>query len=107
MLVAAIGSLPERSEQRLPPLEGEEQKVDHPERRVVGPEHRPPGRVADDRHLAPLHGAVEGLGDDAGADSLQLAPVELGLTQNVEPERRVPEERVTASASCVTPVACE
>src|SRR5215218_7291501 len=56
MLVATIGSIPERSQQGLLSLEGEEQKVDHPERRVVGTEGRSPRRVTDDRYLASLHG---------------------------------------------------
>ena len=69
-------------------------------RKVVlfGPERRMPGRVADDRDLASLDRAVEGLGDDARADPLQLAAVELGLAQDVEPQRRVLEQAPRAAA---------
>jgi hypothetical protein len=41
---------------------------------------------------AALDSAVEGLGDDPGAHSLQPAGVELAFAQDVEPQRRVPEE---------------
>ena len=50
-------------------------------------------RVADDRVAAALDRAVEGLGDDPRADAGQAAAVELGLAQDVEPQRRVLEER--------------
>src|SRR6185437_11964021 len=67
----------------------EQQQVDHPERVRVRPELGPPGRVADDRERAPLHGPVERLGHDARADAGQSALVQLRLAQDVEPERRV------------------
>ena len=37
---------------------------------------------------------MERLGDDAGADARELAAVQLGLTQDVEPERRPRDDRV-------------
>jgi len=74
------------------------------------------GGVVDDRELASLHRAVEGLGDDPRPDALQSARVELGLTQDVEPQRRVldqrrslglgePAELVTCSPAVLTPQA--
>jgi hypothetical protein len=38
---------------------------------------------------------MEGLGDDPGAHAPRRAAAELGLAQDVEPERRVPEERIS------------
>ena len=72
------------------PSEGEQEQVHHPERGGVRAERRAPPRVADDRDLASLHRPVERLGDDAGADPLQLPLVQLRLAKDVEPERRVP-----------------
>ena len=53
---------------------------------------RAEGGVADDRGRAALHRAVERLGDDPGADARQLAAVQLGLAEDVEPERRPGDE---------------
>ena len=64
-----LRGLAQRREQRLLPLEREQQQVDHPERRGVRAERRAPGRVADDRGPASLHRPVDGLGHDARADA--------------------------------------
>ena len=56
---------------------------------LLGPRRGFESRVADDRELAALHGAVERLRHDARADAVELAPVELGLAKEVEPQRRV------------------
>ena len=50
--------------------------------------------IADDREPAALHRAVERLRDDAGADAAEPPAVELGLAQDVEPQRRVLEQRL-------------
>ena len=56
---------------------------------LLGPSERLKGGVANDRVVAALDRAVERLGDDPRADALQPALVELGLAQDVEPERRI------------------
>src|SRR5206468_10473165 len=85
-------SLSEWSEERLLPLEGEQEQVDHVEP-VRGTKEGAPGRIAHDRELAALHGPVERLGHDAGPHPVQPALVQLCLTQDVEPQRRVLDER--------------
>ncbi len=85
--------LPKRRQQALLPLECEEQQVHHPERVAVWTKCRTPAGLTDNRRPASLHRAVEGFRDDARAYPLQPACVELGLAQDVEPERRVPEQR--------------
>src|SRR6476660_2277338 len=89
-----VCSVAVRVEQRRVPVEREVQQVDYPERRVVRAEDRMEVRVADDRELAALDRAVERLGRDPCADGVQLALVELGLAQDVEPQRRVVEQRI-------------
>ena len=61
---------------------------------ALRPERRARSRVAHDREPAALHRPVERLGDDAGADAREPAVVELGLAQDVEPQRRVGGQRV-------------
>src|SRR6478672_592732 len=78
----------ERVDLRLLPREREEQQVGHLERRVVAAQRRAELGIADDREPAALHGPVEGLGDDPRPDALELAVVQLGLAQDVEPARR-------------------
>ena len=46
--------------------------------------------------VAPFHRAVERLRDDPRADTGQLAAVQLRLAEDVEPERRVGQERALA-----------
>ena len=70
-------------------LEGEEEQVHHAERVAVRAKRWAPGRVAHDRRVAALHGAMKRLGDDARTDAGQLAAVELRLAEDVEEQRRV------------------
>src|SRR5215208_8322137 len=87
--IRASCQLLEGSQQRLLALEGEQQQVDHPERVVVRTELRPEGRIAHDRVRAALHRALERLRDAPRADALELAVVDPGLAEDVEPQRRV------------------
>src|SRR3954465_12787028 len=70
-------------------LEGEQEQVDHAEGGVVGSQGRSPGGVADDGGPAAFDGAVEGLGDESGADAGEAGVVELGFAEDVEPQRGV------------------
>src|SRR3954453_5077126 len=63
-------------------VEGEEQQVDHAEGGVVGAEAGPERGVANDREVATLDGAVEGLHDDPCPDAPEFAGVVLGFTQD-------------------------
>jgi hypothetical protein len=75
-------------------FEREQQEIDHAERVEVRPQAGPPPGIPQDRHPAAFHRPMEHLGDDAPAHPGQTAVVQLRLAQDVEPERRVGDQRV-------------
>ena len=78
-------------QQRLLVLEGEQQQVDHPEGAVVRAERRPQGGSRTIEWCSPP--SRGGWSRPRSArPPLELAAVELGLAQDVEPERRVGEQ---------------
>ena len=76
------------------PSKAKSSRSAHPEPAVLLPQVRAEAGLRTMECDAALHRPVEGLHDQARADAGQPAVVELGLAQDVEPERRVREEGV-------------
>jgi len=91
----STGSVSERSQPRLLALEGEEQKVDQRKVALSGPSvGRQLGSVKIDVWLPSIARWNVSATTHARPNPLQPAGVQLGLTQDVEPQRGVLEQRV-------------